>query len=531
MTDYKSKLFTQSAINAVFLSGILGFLIRPFVLFGYNVPDMGFLAWVHLVPLILGIHRYKFSHKIILCFLSYMVSYYGNLYWLMTAMQVYGGMNFFQGFAAMTLLFAVLSLFYAIFLSFACWINHLIKVPFFILLPVFMTTIEYVLNCWPCGGFPWTMVAYTQREWLQFFQWVDHTGVFGLCFLIYLVNGLFADGLLLFLYRRQVDKMVSRFLLVFVIAVLSLFLSFLSSRNYDKNKTSKGTLNVAMIQGNISQDVKWDPYHAEDNLGIYLKLTNTAVKDGADVALWPETAYPYGLRENKMATDKFLDKQHLSSAIIFGAVISGVEGNRRTVHNSVVLADTESNMKQFYSKMHLVPFGEYLPFKEYLSFLPNLTSRIGEFESGKDYTLFDVAVFKLAPLICFEDIFPKYARDNSLLQADILVNFTNDAWYGDTSAQYQHLVFSQFRALENRRYLVRTTNTGITAVINPSGIIVDQLEPFRETYLMYNLKVDQLQSYYTIHGDRWVYLVIAVCVLILIYTVTKRQFGPMKVEF
>lgn len=531
MIEYKQKLFTQSTLNVVILTGILGFLIHPFVLFGYNFPDVGFLAWIFLVPLILGIHRYKLWHKLILSLLSAMIMYFGILYWFMTAMQVYGGLNFFEGFAAMAIAVAMMSVIFALFLTCACWINHIVKIPFFILLPLFMVTEEMAITHIPFGGFPWALVAYSQHEWVQFFQWIDHTGVLGLSLFIYLINGLFADGLLLFIHRKQIDKMVSRYLLIFVLVILSLYCSFLSNRNYDTHKTSKGSLNVGMVQGNISQDMKWDPYHAEDNLNVFLKLTNTAVKDGADVVIWPETAYPYGIREEKLAQEKFLDKEHLSTPLIFGAVVAHSAVGQKTIHNSVVMADVDANMKDVYHKMHLVPFGEYLPLKKYLSFLPNLTKSIGEFDAGEKYVLFDVSGIKLASLICFEDIFQEQARENSLRNADILVNFTNDAWYGDTSAQYQHLVFSQFRALENRRYLLRVTNTGISAVINPSGVVIDQLEPFKESYLLANLKIEEMQSYYTLHGDYWVKWVAILSGLILIYTAIKRQFGPVKVEF
>jgi len=531
MESYKTKLFTQPSINAVFLTGIMSFLMHPFVLFGYNFPDLGFLVWIYLVPLILGIHRYSLKHKIILCFLCSMIGHYGVFYWLMTAMQRYGHLNFFESFATMTLLFIVLSLVFAIFLAFACWINHLIKLPFFFILPLFMVAHDVALHHIPFHGFPWNIPVYTQREWIQFFQWIDVTGIFGLSFFIYLINGLFADAFLLFIHRKQLDKMVSRLLIIFVLVLLSLYGSFLSNRNYENTKVSKGTINIALAQGNISQDIKWDPFRAQDNLNAYLQLTHLAVKEGADVVIWPETAYPYGVRLEKMHEEKFLDKEQLLAPILFGAIVSQSTLPKKELYNSVVLADTDAHLKAVYRKIHLVPFGEYLPLKEWLGYLKALTENIGEFTKGMDYTLFDIEGFKLAPLICFEDIFPKYSRIFSNKSADILFNVTNDAWYGDSSAQYQHLVFSQFRALENRRYLVRATNTGLTAIINPRGEVVDQLEPFKAGYLIQNIKVDRAMSYYTKHGDQWVNVVLVLCALVFVYTVIKRWLGPVKLEF
>lgn len=342
MTSYKTKLFTQSSINAVFLTGFLNFLMHPFVLFGYQFPDLGFLAWFYLVPLILGIHRYSLKNKIILCFLSSMIAHYGMFYWLMTAMQKFGGLNFFQSLGAMTIMFFILSLVFALMLSFASWINHLIKIPFFILLPIFMVTRDFLLHHLLFNGFPWEIVPYSQGQWIQFFQWIDHTGIFGLSFFIYLINGLIAEGLLLFIHRKQVDKLVSRYLVVFVLILLSLYGSFLSSQNYEKTKISKGNINIALIQGNIPQDIKWDPYKAQDNLNVYLKLTNTAVKDGADVVIWPETAYPYGIKMNKLKDERFLDKQRLLAPVLFGAVVTERTAKMKKTFNSIIYADTSA---------------------------------------------------------------------------------------------------------------------------------------------------------------------------------------------
>lgn len=531
MTDYKKKLFTQSSVNAVVLTGFLGFLMHPFVLFGTHFPDLGFLAWFYLVPLILGIHRHRLGHKFILCFLSGIIAHYGKYFWLMTAMQEYGGLTFFEAILALTLMGIILSLFFAVFVSLASWANHVIRLPFFFLLPVFMVTHDFVLDHFPLGGFPWAIAPYSQGQWLSFFQWVDHTGVFGLGLFLYIINGLIAEGLLLFIHRRQIDRMVTRFLIVVVLVFVSLFGSFLASQSYERAKAAGGSINVALIQGNIDQHIKWDPYKAQDNLNVYLKLSNTAAKDGARVIIWPETAYPYGIRLDKIGRDHFLDRPELPAPLLFGAVVSARVAGEPSIFNSVILADEAALLSRVYRKIHLVPFGEYLPFKNVLGFLGSLTRSVGEFTPGSEYTLFTVDGVKFGVLICFEDIFPRYARRMTLASADVLVNVTNDAWYGDSSAQYHHLVFSQFRALENRRYLVRATNTGITAVIDPHGEVIDRLEPFKEGYLLQSLKLDQVASFYTRRGNAWVSGVVIVCGLIFLYAVVKCLLGPVRVEF
>lgn len=529
--SYKPKIFTQASINAVFLTGILTFLMHPFVLFGYQFPDLGFLAWIHLVPLLVGIHCRSFKNKFLLCLLSSMVAYFGMFYWLIGAMQRFGSLSFFQAFGVMVLFCMILSSLYAAFLSLTSWVNHHVKLPLFILLPIFMVTQNFLLHHFPFGGLPWATVGYSQGSWLKFFQWVDHVGVLGLSFFIYLVNGLIADGILLFIHRKQLDKMVSRFLVVFILIFLSLYLSFVSSRHYEKTKVAIGDMTIALIQGNISQDIKWDPFKAQDNLNVYLANTNAAVKDGADLVVWPETAYPYGLRFYKLKTSHFLDKEELAAPILFGAIVSKDDEEGKKLLNSVVYADKFANMNQIYNKLHLVPFGEYMPFKTFTGFLSGLTQGVGEFDPGWEYTLFEINDIKFAPLICFEDLFPRYARTFSNMLADVLINFTNDGWYGDTSAQYQHVVTSQFRALENRRFLFRATNTGVTGIINPNGEIVNSLEPFTEGYLLQNVTIEKGDSFYTKHGHTWVYGMVVLCVLILLYAIIKNKLGPVKIEF
>ncbi len=530
-TEYKTNLFNQGTINAMCLTGISSFLMHPFVMFGYKFPDLGFLAWFYLVPLLLGMHRYSLKRKLLLCFLTSLIAQYGQLYWLMNAMQVYGGLNFFTAIGTLTLMFVIFGFLFAIFLSFAGWVWHLTKIPLFIILPVFMVAHDWALHYIPFGGYPWAIAPYSQGQWISFFQWVDYTGVLGLGFFIYLVNGLFAEGILLFVHRRQLDKMVSRLLIVVVLVFVSLYLSFLSSQNFEKNKTSKGNLSVALIQGNIPQDVKWDPYKAQDVLNVYLKLTNTAIKDGAELVIWPETSYPYGFRYDKLTREKFLDKEQLLAPILFGAIVGKREGSEQHIYNSVIHAGTDAGMKSVYNKMHLVPFGEYLPAKKLFGFLESLTQGVGEFTEGASYTLFDVYGFKIGSLICVEDIFPDNSQIFSKMGADLLVNYTNDAWYGDTSAQHQHVVYSQFRALENRRYLVRATNTGVTAVINPRGEVIDSFAPFKEGFLLQNLKLDKLESGFVRHGQTWVLWVAGLCAVLVFYTVLKIKLGPVKRRF
>lgn len=530
-THYKDTVFTQMTINAVLLSGAFFVLMQPFVLFGYKLPDMGFLAWVYLVPLVVAIYPYNLKKKILLCFLMGVVGNFGMLYWLLAAMQRFGGLNFFQSMGILTALILLLSLKHAICLGLACWVNLISKIPLFTVLPPFMLAHNLLLHYYIFGGFPWGMPAYSQGEWIRFFQWVDHTGIFGLSGYIYLVNALIAEGAILLIHKKHVDKMMARLVMVLVLAMLSFYGSFLSKQEFERTKVTAGNMMVALVQGNVSQEMKWDLRRAKENLGRYMRLTHMAVKNGAELVLWPETAYPFGLTQENFSVESFLDEEKMPTPMIIGAVTTRREADGpKLMFNSVVQIDTAARVVAIYSKMHLVPFGEYLPLKSWLVNFRKLTHGVGEFTPGSEFGLFDVNHVRFASLICYEDIYDDIAREFAIRGADVLVNYTNDAWYGQSSAQYQHLVYSQFRALENRKPLLRTTNTGLTAVISAEGSVVDDLPPFKEAYLLHALKVEKGQAPFTRHGHAWVFIVVGMAGAMLLYTVIKWRFGPVKVD-
>lgn len=522
------KLFNRKIVNAIALTGILTALMHPFVFFGVRFPDLGFLAWIHLVPIVVATHRHGFKQRVALFWLAGMAGLFGVLYWLTIAMQRFGGVGLLPSLGILVLLVAFLAFLMALPLATACWVNGINKIPLFILLPAFMILRDYVMGYAPWGGFPWMLPAYSQGQWLKFFQWIDHTGPYGLSFYIYLVNGLIADGLILFVYGNQLDKLVSRLIVVFVLSLFSLFLSFLASRGFENHVQNRGSIHVALIQANVSQDMKWDPFHAESNLHRYMYLSSQAVKNGAELVLWPETAYPYGLRLEELGRDTFLDREAMEVPLIFGAVVYGKEDGVNRQYNGVFQVGKDAKITASYFKIHLVPFGEYLPFESILSKLGNVVNEVGTFDPGREYRLFDVAGIRFGSLICFEDVFPENAREFAKHGADVLVNYTNDAWYENSSAQYQHLVFSQFRALESRRPLLRATNTGYTAVINAKGEVIDEVSPFQETTLLHHLKVEVADSFYGRHGDTWVVVLMCGTGLIFAYTLFKWLMGPVR---
>lgn len=528
MKKFKKEFLRPSFLNIALVSGILGFLSYPTVLFGVRLPDFGVFAWFYLVPLLVVLHGSSFKNKLWYAFLSFNIFNFGVFYWLIIAMKNFGGLDVFESLLTMFLFSLIISISMAVPFSFALWSNHKSKIPLAIGLPVFMMARDVLFHSFPFGGFPWGVPAYSQGQWIQFFQWIDTTGMFGLNAYIYLVNGLFADGVILFLQKKELDKLVTRFLVVFVLALFSIFLSSLSSQSYEKAKQTKGALDLAIIQGNISQDVKWNRFLAPKHLDTYIKLSMLASKNGAELVLWPETAFPFGLQEDYLFSENFLDRESFPANFFIGSVVYRGSKDSYKQYNSVVHIAKNARVKEIYNKQHLVPFGEYLPMAGVLSYLGELTKGVGQFDRGDGFKILKVKGVQFGSLICFEDVFIDIARGFAKRGVDVLVNYTNDAWYENSSAQYQHVVFSQFRALENRRPLVRVTNTGYSVIISPKGEIVDELQPFKKTYLLHNLKLEQAKSFYTQHGHRWVYVCYILAVLFLLYSFIRVKFGPIR---
>lgn len=501
----------------------------PTVLFGWKVPDLGILAWFHLVPLLSILPNYDLKKQFLLAFAAISLGYFGHLYWLLVAMQEYGGLGVFESTGVLILLILILAILKALFVAFGSWLNRMSRISLALTVPVFATFADFIIHQAPFNGFPWALPAYSQGQWLRFFQWVSFAGPFGMCLFIYLCNALIAEGWRYFAKNREFDKMIARFLMVFALGLLSLYLSFSSSQEFENNQVNVGEIRVALVQGNINQDEKWSRPLLKRNLREYERLTFESVRDGAELAIWPESAYPFRLYDFHLRRDTFMDNDQMPIPLFLGAVVAHKKPSGEIfLTNSVLHVDKEARFINRYDKMHLVPFGEYVPMKEWLTFASHLTQAVGTFSAGTKPVLFEVNNIRFGSLICYEDVFEDVARVASKHGAQVLINYTNDAWYGNTSAQYQHLVMSQFRALENRKPLLRATNTGYTAVINAKGEIIDEKMPFTTGYLLHRLEVLGMDSHFTQHGNSWMAWLGVVAILVLIYAFLRRNLGSKK---
>jgi apolipoprotein N-acyltransferase len=281
-------------------------------------------------------------------------------------------------------------------------------------------------------------------------------------------------------------------------------------------------IKLAVAQGSIEQLKKWDPDYKNYILARYEKLTRGAAKEDVDLIIWPETALPGLLDDDEMRL--YLKKiAALSDARLFsGALTCRSEPGRDIFFNSAVLFTAGGQAEKKYDKIHLVPFGEYIPFEARIPFLRgSINAEIGDCSPGAEFTTFEIKAisgekYKYAALICFEDIFPGLARKFVLKGADFLVNITNDAWFRESGEQLQHAQASVFRAVENRVSIVRAANNGFSCFISPKGIIEDWLpgEGRGSIYApgskAFNLKIMRQRTFYSAYGDLFILICISI---------------------
>lgn len=324
------------------------------------------------------------------------------------------------------------------------------------------------------SGFPWMLLGYTLAGSPSLRQAAELAGVSGLSFLLAL-SSTSAWQFCCAVAARAWGRGV--LLAVPAVAAAAFLWGYGEASRPPPGEASAGgpPLAVGIAQGGIDQSIKWDPGNQGRTLDVYEELTVRAREAGAQVVVWPETAAPFFYGWDAGMTrrlDGFGARAEVP--ILFGAPwYDPGEGGK--VYNSVFHMDGRGVVRGRYDKRHLVPFGEYVPLRRILFFVKKLTVGENDFSAGTGPVLFDVAGARLSPSVCYEAIFPSIVRDGVAAGAGILVNVTNDAWFGDTVAPRQHLAMARLRCVEFRRPMVRAANSGISAVIDSRGEVVASL--------------------------------------------------------
>jgi apolipoprotein N-acyltransferase len=394
--------------------------------------------------------------------------------------------------------------------------KHGIGMP--VTLPFFWVAFEF-LRAYFLTGFPWALIGYTQYRTLPLIQMTDITGVYGLSFLILFVNVLVYE-----LWRwvtgsgRARYPVKTTFVAVSLMS-LSLGYGFVRLNSADTGKEIK----VALAQGNIPQDVKWDPSFQEETVAIYERLSRKAAGTGTDLVVWPESSLPFFFQKEEAYSKRvsLLAKELNSWLVVSSPALEREDGKERLL-NSAFLISSDGTTVGRSDKVHLVPFGEYVPMAKLLPFVKKMVQGIGDFSSGRSITPLAAPFGRMGLLICFEGIFPEISRQYVRNGAGLLVNITNDAWFGDSSAPYQHLSMSVFRAVENRVPLVRSANTGITAFIDSRGHVQGMTRLFREALLTGSVRMGSDRTFYTRFGDVFAWVCTAASLAIIGFVLFRR---------
>ncbi|PLX74847.1 MAG: apolipoprotein N-acyltransferase [Desulfuromonas sp.] len=481
-----SRIRSLSEFVIALISGLL-------LACSFPLPGLSLLAWVALVPMILIMARRPF----VTGFVAGVGFFAFSLYWLNIVMVTYGRLHPLLSLVAYLLLVLYLALYFGLASWLSCRLSSRLGYPYAMTLPLIWVALEYLRGI-VLTGFPWNLLGYSQVENLAMIQSADLVGVYGVSGLIVLSNAVIAAILNWFGHRERRFGQVRYVLLLLILVVANLvYGTWRLGGQSDAGKPIK----LAVAQGNIDQTAKWDIANQVHTVETYLRLSKRAAAEGADLAIWPESATPFYLQDispPQTAVVKFV--QNAGISLLTGSPAYEQHGADFRYFNSAYMISPRGRLADRSDKVHLVPFGEYVPFSRFFPFIDKLVYGIGDFSAGEIAPL-DYDGKKVGVLVCYEAIFPELARAYSKAGSQLLVNITNDAWFGRSSAPYQHLVMAQVRAVENRRWLARAANTGVSALIAPDGRVVEQSKLFEEAVMTGPVFMRDQLTLYARFGD------------------------------
>jgi len=431
--------------------------------------NLWLFAWCGFIPLFIALENKSLRQAFVLAFFCGVVFWSCSVYWLIHVTLL--------GQTILVLYLAIYFGFFGCIIYFSRFLSVSSRLFF---LPANWVLLEY-LRSYLFTGFPWALIGFSQYKNLPIIQIADITGAWGVSFLVVLVNAAFY-----LILRKQSRALV--FFICTATFLLSLIYGFYKLSYKPVFSGKDKSLKISVVQGNIPQHLKWNKQAVDFILNNYKELTSVvAAKDKPDLIIWPEASVPglWGVDDVEFAKVFSLASQ-LNTNLLVGAVCY----LNQNYFNSALFINQQGSLAATYNKLHLVPFGEYIPLKNIFPFLETIAP-IGDIQPGREYTIFKQPANTFAPprsglstnpgdnggigfgvLICFEDLFPELSREFVKRGAKFLVNITNDAWYEEGSAPYQHFAASVFRSIENRVYLARAANTGISGFIDPAGRIL-----------------------------------------------------------
>jgi apolipoprotein N-acyltransferase len=510
------KFASWDALLALF-SGV-------FLTLSFPRTEFSGLAFFALIPLFYAVsRRERRNPPFVTGLFAGLVFYLGTIYWLTVTMERYGDLPRWFSLLVLLLFSFYLALYFGIF---AWGFERMLRsrVPLLLGVPCLWVALEYARGHL-LTGFPWALLGYSQYKSLLFIQISDVTGVYGVSFLVVLVNVAFFQVILAVTENEFTRRLLVPLGSVILCLVVVVTYGAYRIKQFTGTKPAK-TIRVGVVQGNIDQKQKWDPSFREKILAIHTRLSHRAAQEKPDLIIWPEAAVPFYFTadlENQSRLLTIIDD--LGVDLLFGSPDVRVVDGKNEFFNSAFLVSPGGRLRGRYDKIHLVPFGEYVPLRKALFFVRPIIDQIGDMTPGKTISLMQTDKGTCGTPICYEIILPDLVRRFVLAGADFIATLTNDDWFGRTSAPYQHFSMAIFRAVENRVPVVRAANSGISGVITPQGRIVRQTKIFREAVFTKDLPLlPHGKTFYTRFGDLFAWF----CVVGAVLSVMGAYFLPKK---
>ncbi len=428
-------------------------------------------------------------------FTAGLVYFVGTVYWTSSVMRQFGDLPAAIAVLLMLLLAAYLALYPAIFALVVHRVTSRFGAAGLLVAPAAWVTTE-LGRAYLFTGFPWVLFGYSQAIILPIAQVASLFGVYGISLLLASVNAALAYAVLQRHGRASWRPVAA------VLVVVAATAAWGGLRLRESRLTREGTpYPVALVQGNIAQEQKWDPARAPMILRRYLDMSRNAAAGGARLIIWPESSLPFYLQEDPVggAAVRRLAFESRAHLLVGSDQIERASPPR--YFNSAFLITPDGTIDAIYRKMHLVPFGEYVPLKRLLFFAGPLVEAVADFSAGDAPVMMPVGGHNVSTAICYEVVYPDLARHAVAMGSQLLTTITNDAWYGRSSAPWQHFEQASLRAVEQGRYLARSANTGVSGIVDPYGRVLVRSAIFEQTTLLGEIRFLEGRTVYARIGD------------------------------
>jgi apolipoprotein N-acyltransferase len=509
------------------ISGVLQIVIFP-------LPNWTFLCWVALAPLLVALVRSgielegrgwtAIKRGFLLGLVSGVVYYAGSCYWMGVVMHNYGDLSLGVSFLIMVAfslaagsaeaLFGAALVFIA---SRPGWRGRAL-----VLAPFFWVTMEVVYRS-RVWSFPWDLLGTVLVDNIPLSRIAAVTGTYGLSFEIMLVNAAFASA---FLGRKERRSLV--------LAGCVLLCGILETGRYVEPPASTSSGTARLVQQNIPLNQEWTPQSYETTLADLARISVPepnelmAGQPLPDLIIWPESPAPFWENDPRLHQTLSSIAQKSNAYVLAGTLGTARPGDTVQAYNSAQLVAPNGDWVARYDKIHLVPFGEYVPLNSILGQMKTLVKDVGNFGRGTERIVLPVHSYKLGTFICYESTYPDEVRQFVASGASLLVNISNDGWFGNGAAPWQHLRMARMRAIENQRWVLRSTDTGVTASIDPFGRIVQQARRNVRVAVDVPYGVITSTTFYTRHGDWFAFFCALLCAIITISAVFSRRISPLR---